>query len=139
MSDWNDLGLPCPLVGGYSYSRLAGLARTPFPTAAPEQRQVITTWSKRMTLSWGLSIEQLQVAENYLLANGYSWWEIDMQGIDGEGNTIMTPWLIRLTSDYQIATLAGGVYQLSASAEAKQVPVACVLATCDDTPSPLCP
>lgn len=139
MSAWSDLGLPCPLVSGYSYSRNAGLARTPFPTAAPEQRQVITTWAKRLTLAWGLSSEQLQVAEPYLLAHGYSWWEIDMLAFDEAGNAIYTPWQIRLTSAYQIATLAGGVYQLSASAEAQQLPVACVLATCDDTPAPLCP
>lgn len=138
MSDWSDLGLPCPLVAGYSYQRNAGLLRTPFASPAPEQRQALTSWVKSLTLAWGLSQAQLQLAEAYLLANGFSWWDLDMLGFDEDDNVITEVWQVRLTADYQITSLAGGVYQLSAPAEVKRVPVACVLATCDDAPAAVC-
>lgn len=131
MSDWADLGLPCPSRDGYGYTRDLGLIRTPFPTAAPEQRQAQDHLTLTFTVSWLLTGAQLALAERYLLAHGYQGIVLDLvSGASPDG--IPTPHAVRLTADYEVTAVRPDVFRLAIQAE---TPVAitgtCLPATCD--------
>lgn len=131
MSAWSDLGLPCPSRDGYGYTRDLGLIRTPFPTAAPEQRQAQDHLALTFTLSWLLTGAQLALAEPYLLANGYQGITLELvSGASPDG--VPVPHTVRLTADYEVTAVRPDCFRLAIKAE---TPVAitgtCLPATCD--------
>lgn len=136
MTTWAGLGLPAPLISGYSYRRDAGLSRTPFAAPLGESGQIRTGAVRSYQLAWGLDAEQLALAEGFLQARGFTWFEVCMaSGLSPEP----VAHEIRLTSDWQTATLAPGVYRLTASAEARLAATPAVPLTCDsDLPAGPC-
>ena len=137
MTTWAGLGLPSPLVTGYRVTRDLGLARTPFPSALPESGQTRTGGVRAYELAWAVNADQLALATAFLEAQGFRWWTLCMSS---GASAVPTDHEVRLTSDVNLTTLAPGVYQLAASAEARLAPTACVPVTCDsDLPPADCP
>lgn len=138
MSAWTDLGLPLPNAKGYGYKRDAGLARSPMASPLPEQKQIRTTWRKTFTLSWDLTLEQLALAETYLLEFGYSWFSLELVSADTPLSSTDSIHTVRLIESYKIQPIASMYMRLSANAETL-VPISgCPPATCDDNTGDSC-
>lgn len=132
MSAWTDLGLPLPNAKGYGYQRDAGLIRSPFPSPLPDQKQSRTSWSNTFTTSWDLTLEQLAIAETYLLEFGYSWFDLELVSGEtpaGDTDSIHT---VRLVESYKVQPIAALYMRLSANMESKVTANTCSLAQCDD-------
>lgn len=131
MSAWTDLGLPLPNASGYSYLRDAALKRTQFASAMPDQDQRNINWRKTFELSWNLTLEQLPIAEQYLLQYGYSWFDIELLSNDTPVNEIISLHSARLISDYKVSALGGTYFRLNATLEGELVVQTCQNITCD--------
>ena len=131
MSAWTDLGLPLPNASGYSYLRDAALVRSPFVSAMQDQSQRNTNWRKTFEISWNLTLEQLPIAEQYLLQYGYSWFDIELLSNETPVNDVISLHKVRLTSNYKIQPIGGMLLKLSAVLETKVIPQSCELITCD--------
>ena len=114
MTDWDALGLPCPSRANYGYKVDAGLSRTPFACALPEQGLARTSRRQTFSLNWRLDAEQLARAEAYLLAYGYDGDGIDLELLTGAGLEIVR---VRLAADLEISALDRSVFQLTAKLE----------------------
>ena len=131
MSAWTDLGLPLPNAKGYAYTRDAALLRSPFDSAIPDQDQRNTNFRKTFEVSWDLTLEQLPLAEQYLLQYGYSWFDLELVSNETPTDEIISTHQIRLTSNYIVKPLGGIYFQLNASIESRVTPVSCITMTCD--------
>ena len=131
MSAWTDLGLPLPNAKGYAYTRDAALLRSPFDSAMPDQDQRNTNWRKTFNVSWTLSLEQLNLACQYLLSVGFSWFDLELVSNETPVNEIISIHQIRLTSNYDIKPIGGIYFELSASVESRVTPVSCTTIVCD--------
>ena len=131
MSAWTDLGLPLPNANGYGYTRDAALLRSPFDCAMPDQDQRNTNWRKTFNVSWNLSLEQLNLACQYLLSIGFSWFDLELVSNETPIDENISIHQIRLTSNYNIKPLGGIYFQLSANIESRVVPQSCITVICD--------
>lgn len=131
MSAWLDLGLPLPNAKGYAYTRDAALLRNEFPVALPDQGQRNTAWHKNLSVSWKLTLDELVLAEAYLLQYGYSWFNLELVTDDTGESEDLSMHIVRLTSNYKVEPIGGIAAKLSATLEVKTPPVSCTLATCD--------
>ena len=131
MSAWTDLGLPLPNAKGYAYTRDAALLRSPFDSAIPDQDQRNTNFRKTFEVSWDLTLEQLPLAEQYLLQYGYSWFDLELVSNETPVNEIISTHQIRLISNYKIQPIAGLYLRLTAQIESRINPQSCELITCD--------
>lgn len=127
MTTWAELGLPAPLIAGYQYRRDSGIVRTPFAAPMAEVARVRLGGLRAYELAWGLDGAQLALAETFLKAFGYTWFEVCMaSGL----SATPVPHEIRLTSDWQTTALSGDAYRLAASAEARLATTAAVTPDC---------
>ena len=133
MTTWAGLGLPSPLLAGYRVRRDLGLTRTPFASALPEAGQSRTGAVRSYDLAFALTADELALAQAVLQAQGYTWWTLCMAS---GASTTPIDHEVRLTGDLTLTTLAPGVYQLGASAEARLAPTACQGVTCDSNLPP---
>ena len=131
MSAWTDLGLPLPNANGYGYTRDAALLRIPFDCAMPDQGQRNTNWRKTFNVSWNLTLEQLNLACQYLLSVGFSWFDLELVSNETPINENISIHQIRLTSNYNIKPLGGIYFQLSANVESRVIGTSCANITCD--------
>ena len=131
MSAWTDLGLPLPNANGYGYTRDAALLRIPFDCAMPDQDQRNANWRKTFNISWNLSLEQLNLACQYLLSVGFSWFDLELVSNETPINENISIHQIRLTSNYNIKPLGGIYFQLSANVESRVIGTSCANITCD--------
>ena len=131
MSAWTDLGLPLPNAKGYGYVRDAALLRTPFDNALPDQDQKNANWRKTFNVSWNLSLEQLSIAEQYLLQYGYSWFDLELVSNETPIDELISIHQIRLISNYTVKPIGGIYFQLSANIESRVVPQSCATIICD--------
>lgn len=135
MSAWADLGLPLPNARGYGYLRDAALVRSPFVSAMQDQDQRNTNWRKTFEISWNLTLEQLPIAEQYLLQYGYSWFDIELLSNDTPVNEIISLHSARLISDYKVSALGGTYFRLNATLEGELTIQTCENVTCDSISS----
>lgn len=127
MSAWTDLGLPLPNANGYGYTRDAALLRIPFDCAMPDQGQRNTNWRKTFNVSWNLTLEQLNLACQYLLSVGFSWFDLELVSNETPINENISIHQIRLTSNYNIKPLGGIYFQLSANVESRVIGTSCAI------------
>ena len=126
---WADLGLPCPLRSDYGWRADAGLSRTPFATALPEQAQVRTGRRHTFSLAWLLTRTQLALAEPYLLASAYDGAGITLELLTTAGLVTQT---VRLAADLEVSPADGELFKLRATFETLRAATAGELLTCDD-------
>ena len=131
MSAWTDLGLPLPNANGYGYTRDAALLRIPFDCAMPDQGQRNTNWRKTFNVSWNLTLEQLNLACQYLLSVGFSWFDLELVSNETPIGDLISIHQIRLTSSYNIKPIGGIYFELSANIESRVTPVSCTTIVCD--------
>ena len=131
MSAWTDLGLPLPNARAYGYTRDAALLRTPFKAIYVDQSQRNTNWRKTFDISWDLTLDQLPLAEQYLLEHGYSWFDLELVSNETPINEIISTHQIRLISNYKIQPIAGLYLRLTAQIESRVVPQSCATIICD--------
>lgn len=119
MSAWTDLGLPLPNAKGYGYTRDAALVRSPMESPLPEQAQKHNSWGKKFSISWDLTLDELAVAETYLLQYGYSWFELEMVSSKTPYTETTSIHTIRLTENYKVTPIGSVFMKLSVSAESR--------------------
>lgn len=130
MSAWTDLGLPLPNAKGYDYARDVSIIRNTFTTALPDQDQLYTNWRKTIEVSWNLTLDQIALAEDYLLTNGYSWFELELVTNETPFDETISLHNVRLISNYKVSPIGGQLLKLNATLETKVIPQTCNQATC---------
>lgn len=109
MTTWAELGLPCALRAGYGWQRDAGLARTPFADALPEQALARAKRSRTYRLAWALSGDQLALAEEHLLTYGYGRLGVLLTLPSAAGPVAVR---LRLTEDLEVSAIQPDLYRL---------------------------
>lgn len=132
MSAWSDLGLPMANAKGYAYSSKTNFKRSIYESPLPDQAQFNKSWMKTFTISWDLTLEELHIAETYLLDVGYSWFTVELVSGETPYNRPWSTHTIRLISNYNITPLGAMFIRLSATAESKVSVSTCVSPRCDD-------
>lgn len=126
MSAWTDLGLPLPNAKGYGYTRDAALVRSPMESPLPEQSQKHDSWGKKFSVSWDLTLDQLAIAETYLLQYGYSWFELEMVSGETPASETLSIHTVRLIENYKVTPIGSVFMKLSVSVESKISVTLCV-------------
>ena len=132
MSAWSNLGLPMANAKGYGYERDPGFIRTPFYSALPGQKQIRNSWMKSFSVSWDLTLPELELAEKYLLEFGYSWFDLELVSSDTPSGNSWSMHTVRLTENYKVTPIASMFIKLSAKMESKVPLSICAPLQCDD-------
>ena len=116
MSDWSDLGLPCPTVEQYGYELDAGLVRTKMDSGYTMQRRKYTTQPTIFTLRWLVDGAELQSVSNAINTIGYSWFTMGL--ITGtNGSSVPTDHTVRMVSEMAVAPTGKNAYSVTIKAE----------------------
>lgn len=129
MTTWAELGLPCALRAGYGWQRDAGLARTPFADALPEQALARAKRRRTYRLAWALSGDQLALAEEHLLTYGYGRLGVLLTLPSAAGPVAVR---LRLTEDLEVSAIRPGLFQLTCEAETLLTPARTGDLLCDE-------
>lgn len=109
--------LPGPVIEGFSARVAMGVLRSDDPTHQA-QRRVHKTMPHSFSLVFRMTLAQWASWQLWVLANGYSWFEIDLPTLYAGRLTQNTaPALIRITSDLGATLLAADVVQVTVTAE----------------------
>jgi len=116
MSDWTDIGLPCPLIAGYGYTRDIGLARTSFETAQPRQIQGWKDKRDTFQVSFAVRADQLAAIETFFAADAYGWFTMPL--VSGDTGAIADV-TVQAVTPYQLSPLMQDWWTLAFTVETK--------------------
>ncbi len=119
MSTWSDLGFPYPQAPGYSYSIDAGLVKTAFLSANPRQSRRHQTNKRSFTLEVFVTQEQLNSVTAFLIADGFSWFSMDLLSGQLDGDPVSLH-LVRLAESFQVSAVGMDYYKIQMQLE--QIP-----------------
>lgn len=110
--------LASPQVKPYSYAVDMGLLRTPMEGGNTRQRRLYRTMPTLWALEFIMHAVDLFDWQTWADANGYDWFQIDLQSMySGAAGKMTSPHLVRFTTDLQMENIMYGWIRVRVSAE----------------------
>lgn len=109
--------LPCPLLNGFSIFVASGAIRSDI-NGNQSQRRVFKSMPHVFSLSFAMSITQWGAWQNWVSANAYNWFEMNLPSMyAGREGKLLKATLIRFTSPVSVSSATDKHVQVSVTAE----------------------
>ena len=109
--------LPSPLLDGFSASVAMGVIRADLPMHEA-QRRVFTTMPHSFALTFKMSVIDWGIWYQWVSLNAYGWFTMNLPTMyAGLASQLVSPVLIRFTSDLSAANVTGSDVQITVAAE----------------------